>query len=200
MLYILTIDQIKDLLGIQDGKDDSLLVAWAEGLQGRFDSHLRRGLLFTESETEIFDGGESALNLLRYPVTSVASVHVDEDGLWSGDTLLDGGYLVNVKRGRLLYATGAYAWPFFPQSIRVVYSGGMITSAGAAAQYVADAELQTVRAAFRLQLNYEWRNRKTLGLGTVSNQGASVQNMVTIMVSSLLPQVEAMLHPLARIL
>jgi hypothetical protein len=54
--------------------------------------------------------------------------------------------------------------------------------------------------AFRLQINYEWRNRKTLGLGTVSNQGASVQNMVTIMVSSLLPQVEAMLHPFARIL
>ena len=53
-----------------------------------------------------------------------------------------------------------------------------------------------------MQANFEWRNRKTLGINQVSQSGASIQQGAQVSLAlkqrTLLPEVETTLQPFVR--
>jgi len=204
-LYIMTLAEAKSILGITDTVDDATLTIWLSGLQGRFDQHCRRAFLYGENVTEYFDGGVTELLARRYPIDSVSSIIVDQDQAWSADEALDSAdYVLNAVRGRVYYGTGKLPWPSGVQNIRMIYDGGFVKSDGTAATNVEDAELEALRRCFMLQANYEWRNRKILGISQVSQQGATVHQGAQVPLAlkqmTLLPEVESGLQPFVRMI
>lgn len=196
-LYIMSLANMKSVLGITDTADDALLTIWMEQLQGRFDEHCQRRFLYSASETEYFDGGTTSLFVRRWPIASIGSIIIDADQAWSADDAIDSmAYRVNHKRGSLLYGTAGVPWPCAPQGIRVVYAGGFVKSDGTAAAHVDDYELKALQRALLLQANFEWRNRKQLGLSQVSAQG----NAINMAPCELLREVKDCLVPFRRVL
>jgi hypothetical protein len=194
-LYIVTLAEMKAELGLSDTADDAVLTRWMNGLQGRFDDECGRGLLRSADLEEILDGGESFLFLSRFPVESVASVHVAADQDWSdANRLAASDYILNKGRGRLMPAGIGAQWPQGAQNIRVVYTGGFVACDGtpAAGQ---SAMPETIRRAFVMQLGFEWRNRLELGKSSVAVQGQSVQ----IAEAKLMPDVREALSAYRRI-
>lgn len=174
-LYIVTLAEMKAELGLTDTNDDAVLTKWMNGLQGRFDDECQRPLLRGADIEELFDGGSSWLFLARFPVESIASVHVSADQDWSdANKLAAADYVLNKPRGRLMVAGIGDAWPEGAQNIRVVYTGGFVACDGnvAAGQM---AMPEAIRRAFFMQLGFEWRNRLNLGKANISMQGQSVQ-------------------------
>jgi hypothetical protein len=193
-LYILTLSELKSDLGIADTTDDSALTRLMEGLQARFDSHLDRKLLRMAGEIEILSGGVTQLLLARFPVETVASVHVSFEQAWDASTLVAAAdYTLNQPRGRLSLRSG-YAWPDGEQNIRVIYTGGFV-AAGATPGSGQTAMPEDLRRAFLMQASFEWRNRTTLGKTNISAQGISV----AISPAKFLPEVTDCLEALRRI-
>jgi len=89
VLYIFSLDETKQVLGIDDQQDDELLAIWLEAIQGRLNTHCNRNFLAESAIEEIFDGGESVLAVQQWPIASVTSVHIDADQEWDSTTLLD---------------------------------------------------------------------------------------------------------------
>ena len=111
-LYIVTLAEMRAELKIGDDADDALLTNWMAGLQDRIDQHCERKLLRAE-DTEYFNGGETYLYLRRFPVESIASVHVDHDQVWDAGALLTtDSYRLRADRGRVGYGVaGNEFWP-----------------------------------------------------------------------------------------
>ncbi len=195
-LYLATLLELKAEAGIEDVKDDAIMAMAAEGLQGRFEAHLSRSLLRAENAVETLDGGGTLLLLSRFPVESVASVHVSEEQTWDATTLLTADdYRLSALRGRLYYgASGVNRWPDGVANVRAVYTGGYV-GAGSVAGSGQFAMPEALRGAFRMQFGFEWRNRRTLGAQAVSAQGANV----SLAPAKFLPAVEEALRPFARI-
>ena len=197
-LYLATLLECKNDLGITDNQDDSALLRLGENIQGRFDVECQRRLLFSDSVTEYFDGGCLALWVSRPPLSSVASLHVSSEQDWTSDNLLveaDDDYRVDYSRGRIVYgAMGAARWPEGVQNIRVVYAGGFVRADGTAGSNVDAGELAGLRRAFLMQFVFEWRNRMTIGLNSISAQGVNVN----VAPAKLLPDVAAILAALRR--
>jgi hypothetical protein len=170
MLYILTLDEAKTELELTDAVNDIQLTTHMEQLQGRFEEYLNRQLCRAEDVVEINDGGARAVLLSRFPVESVKQVMVASLSL---DPQM---YTVHQDRGRVIYNPSGSpnaVWPVGEQNITVTYTGGFVPagSVAAAGQYTMP---EAIRGAFRIQLNYEWRNRRILGQNSVSAQGSSV--------------------------
>jgi hypothetical protein len=166
-----------------------------EGLQGRFDVACSRTLLYASGIEELFDGGKQWLLVKAFPIDSVTTIHLDEDQEWTADTLLDtDDYRVNKPRGRIVYGIGEYYWPTGFQSVRVVYSGGLIKSDGSAAPNADGEEIEALKRAMRIQGNFEWRNRQSLGVQSIGAQGVNV----TLAKAELLPDVKEILNGLRR--
>jgi hypothetical protein len=157
---------------------------------------LNRTLLRGVDVEELFDGGGRTILLGRWPVETIASVHVDDDQEWDADSLLEStDYRLNKTRGRLVYGSdGSVNWPDGVQNIRVVYTGGYV-AAGSTAGTGQTAMPDAIRRAFRLQAGYEWRNRTHLGQQSVSAQGVNI----SLAPAKLLPEVEEILWGLRRL-
>ena len=206
-LYINTIAEIKADLGIGDTTDDAVLTRWLEGLQGRIASHCGRAFLEESGRVEIFDGGYTSLLVHAWPIESVSGIVIAADQDWTdADSALDSDdYLVNYRRGAILYGRGTSRWPGGRQLIRVTYTGGLVAADGtAASSYVETRHLQALKRAFMMQGEFEWRQRTTLGLSQISMAGASIQQgpQVTLALkgTTLVPEVQTTLHPLMRII
>ena len=195
MLYILTLDEMKDALGIKDADDDAQVTALLEGLQGRFDQECNRRFLYGSGIEELFDGGTQLLLVRAFPIDSVTSLHVDPDRQWTADTLLNAsGYACNKARGRIVYGLGEYYWPIGFQHLRVIYSGGLIKDDFSAAPGADTGDIESLRRAVRMQGNFEWRNKQNLGTSNVSVGGVSL----ALAKAELLPEVKAILNGLRR--
>lgn len=196
-VYIATLAEIKADLGITDTTDDAVLTRLIEAVQGRFDTYCRRIFLEVAARQEIHDGGTSRIFVEAWPIESVSEVVIDGDQEWgSAESILaSDDYLVDNRRGAILYGRGDVAWPSGKQCVRVTYSGGLVASDGTAANgYVDAGHLQTLKRALMMQVEFEWRNRLTLGQQSASMQGASV----SLAPAALLPEVSAALSPLVR--
>lgn len=194
VLHILTLEEAKATFGITDAQDDELLTRMMAGLQARFDSLLGRKLLRAAGVEQLFSGGGFYLELERFPVESVASIHVSDDQAWTDSALLDAAvYRVIAERG-LIVLRGSVRFAFGTRNIRVVYTGGYV-AAGTDPAAGQTALPDDIRSLFEIQLGYEWRNRKTLGLSAASAQGVSI----TAAPAKLLPVVVDGLAPYRRI-
>jgi len=194
MLYIRTIDEIRAMLGIADTRDDAAIIAWAEGLQGRLDSHCRRTFLRETDAVELHAGAVAVIYCEHFPVESVASITIN-------GTSAEVPAVLDRRRGRIP-ADCPYGWE--EGEIAVTLTGGLIQADGTRSPLAGNAEVQALKRAFDLQLNFEWRGRKTLGLAQVSQQGASIQAPAQITLAlkgmTFLPEVESTLQPLRRII
>lgn len=205
-LYIATLAEAKADLGIGDTADDAVLTRWLEALQGRLETHCGRVFLEEASRREIHDGGVSELLVAAWPIESVSEILIDGDQDWTdpSDTLTTDDYLVEHKRGRIIYGRGSARWPALRQGIRVTYTGGLLDANGAAANsHCAAADVQALKRAFLMQGEFEWRNRQTLGLAQISATGMTVQAGAQVALAlkgqTFLPEVETTLAPLRRI-
>jgi hypothetical protein len=195
MLYILTLDETKDALGIKDSEDDGRVTDLLTGLQGRFALQAKRTFLYAAGIEEIFDGDQQWLLVKAFPVDSITSIHISDDQEWDADSLLDDGdYTIHKSRGRLIYGTGNLKWPKGVQNIRVVYTGGLIKDDYTPAPGADTDEIEALKNALRMQANFEWRNRQNLGQQAVSAQGVNV----TLAKAELLPEVKTILNGLRR--
>lgn len=166
MLFMATLVEIKDELGIKDTQDNQALTRLAEGIQARFDSYCHRSFGHAVDVEEVHDGGVAAIELKHWPVETVTSVHCSDARLWTAATLVEAGdYFINKQRGLLVYATGMRRWLYGVENIRVVYTGG----------YTAETVPEDLKRAFRMQLAFEWRNRTTMGVTSMSANGMSAQ-------------------------
>lgn len=203
-MYIVTLAEAKDVIGIADAIDDVALSLMMEGLEGRFDSSCQRRFLYKEDVSEILDGGYSSIFLERFPIASVSQIVVDGDQEWgeAASVLDSDDYLVINKRGSLIYGRGNTQWPAGKQCIQVTYSGGFFKSDTTAADYVDDAERAAVRRAFFMQISFDWRNRKTVGMSQISAGGMVQQAQASVSLAlqgqTLLPEVEQTLMPFKR--
>ncbi len=202
MLYVLTLDEMKDALGIKDVEDDSRVTRLLEGLQGRAAQYCHRTFLYSSGIEEFFDGDQQWLLVKSCPIDTVASVQVSDAALWDGTTLLDPSlYRINKARGRLMYGDGAHSyfqtqhnWPRGSQNIRVVYAGGLLNADGSAAPNADSDDIDALRRGMHIQANFEWRNRQNLGQQAVSAQGVNV----TLARAELLPEVKQIFDQLKR--
>lgn len=200
-LYIVTLSEMKSILGITDAQDDSDLTFVMEGVQARIDQFCRRTLL-SAAVSEIFDGDQNRLYVDRWPIESVSEVVIDGDQDWNdpnSELDLTDDLLVNYGRGYLIYGRGNSKWPEGLQSIRVSYTGGLFSADAdgtAANSYCKDSDIEAARRAMMMQARFEWQNKDTLGKKSISMQGASVN----LAEAKLLPEVEQTLWPLRRIL
>lgn len=197
-LYLATLTELRNELGIPDDTDDALLLALGERIQGRFDAHCQRRFLYSSGEVEFFDGGSRWLMVRRWPISAITDIIVDQDQEWLADDALDASaqeYLVNFARGRITYGSGNSDWPAGMQNIRVRYAGGFVDATGQACAYVDEGDRQALRRAFFAQVAYEWRNRLIMGVNSVSANGMSI----TTAPSDLLAEVKNTLEPFRRV-
>jgi hypothetical protein len=89
MLYIATLAEMKHELGISDSQDDMALTRAMEGLQGRLDGFLNRGLASASQTEQIFDGDVLSLFVRSFPIESVSEIIVDQDQDWLATDVLD---------------------------------------------------------------------------------------------------------------
>jgi hypothetical protein len=193
-LYIATLDEMKQELGLTDAQDDAKVLRLMELLQGRFEEHCNRRFERAAGAIEFFDGGKIWLLTRRFPLESVAAVFVDDDGAFGAGTQLeDGDFKVNLERGRIAYGAAGLPWPGGIGGIKVVYTGGYVAAgtAAAAGQY---AMPEGLRRAFFYQASYEFRNRLVLGQQSVGQGGQSV----SLAPAKLLPEVADGLAPFVR--
>lgn len=110
----------------------------------------RRTLVLAASTTRIYDGnGSDVIDLVDFPINSIASVHEDYERAFGASTLLAAtDYYLDSGNG-LLYRAAGTPWIDWPQSIRVAMSVGWSTIPPA-----------LERAAIRL-ISY-WYNTRTL--------------------------------------
>jgi len=196
MLYIATLDEIKKALGITDNADNDVLFRHLVGLQGRFDQFCRRRFLYGAAD-ELFDGDVTAIQLARWPVDVLAVAYENLNQEWiSGNVVTADKYRVNKARGLVYWELqGQVRWPAGMQNIRVVYTGGFVKSTGVVAPGVDEADLESLRRAFFMQAEFEWRNRKNLGNSSISASGVNI----SLAPAKFLPDVESVLSGFARI-
>lgn len=202
-LYIATLNEIKQLLGINDSQEDAQLTRWISGLQQRIADFCRRNLLREASATELFDGGRKSIYLSRYPVESVASVHVSAEQDWTATSeITSSNYRLHSDRGRIRYGlTGELVWPSGDQNVRIVYTGGFYAcyATPSAAKYQMP---EAIRRALAMQANHEWKHRDQLGITQINAGGASISANPSASLAlagvTLLPEVEESLNPYVR--
>ena len=125
---------------------------------------------------EVHDGGGRFLFLGVLPVTSIAGIKISDTWDWDAVTPEDPSeYAFEAGTGMVNFRS--FIWPCGPQGVQVTYTGGYET-------IPADLEKATA-----VQVAYEFRRRKDLGLTRVSFPDGTVQKMA----DWLLPEVKAVL-------
>lgn len=172
-----TLARVKEVLGGLSGVtvEDTVLGQLIAGVSARVEAELDREVQ-SGTFTETFDAqdGQRVFPLRGYPVTSVTSVKEDSyDGSFgaSATTLAATYYRIAKRTGLLTLVDWSVTGD--PQSIQVVYVGGM--AANTAAFVAAFPDLAT---AVDLQVAFLHRRKTTMGASSVSVQGSSVQFLI----------------------
>lgn len=122
--FLTTLDHVKEYLG-SVAADDSLLTNLIARVSRLIEAFCDRAFP-RATYTEILDGsGRPLLMLRRAPIVSLASVHMSQDQVWDGTTLLAASSIVMDPSGFLLLKAGAFAAGI--QNIRAIYDAGYDT-------------------------------------------------------------------------
>lgn len=120
---LITVDNVKEYLGIQGNTDDSLLARLVSACSAAAASYTSRKIL-TTVHTFICNGnGRAVLALPQYPVTQVSSVMVGDTVVPASQSMTDSGYVVS---GDIIYLRG-YEFSHGIQNVKVVYTAGYTT-------------------------------------------------------------------------
>jgi hypothetical protein len=130
--YLTTRANVKTALMITATDDDGRIDALLAQVTDFFHVYARRNFL-SATLTQFYNGnGSRVLNLRRYPVSAVTSVHenLDEPRVYGASDLLvaNTDYDFNSANG-ILYRFGG-TWPSGWKTVKVVYTGGYATIPG----------------------------------------------------------------------
>jgi uncharacterized phiE125 gp8 family phage protein len=176
---------IKTRLGISDATDDTLLTNFIEFASARFERETNRSLERTADTTQEFPADQTEILIARFPLESVASVHLktnETDG-WVLQSDID--YLI---RRACVVSLSAPLGTRYEQA-RITYTGGFVlpgTVPGAGQTALPD----DLEHACVEQVAYWYQNRFRLGLTSMPAEGRTFFNLAQI---DLLPQVQSVL-------
>jgi hypothetical protein len=166
MMNLTTLAQVKALLEIQEDQWDDLLEPMIAAVSARAAAYCNRD--FEQKErVEFHDGGGQYLYLKGLPVVSITSIHGSDAWNWDDAALIPPDHYQVFGAGLVAYRFGT--WPYGPKGLRVVYLGGY-----APEEVPADLEM-----AVRLQVVYDFRRRKDIGLESVAFPDGSIQKKST---------------------
>ena len=130
------------------------------------------------SRTEYHDGGRAWIVPRYAPIVSVTTIHEDSEHVWhaTNDLIAAADYYVDTdgKTGLIWLESGCFIDG--PKTIKLVYTGGYASVAAVPVQ---------VKAAAKIQLEEEWRKRKSAGRSFRDD----------VILGHLLPEVERSLRP-----
>lgn len=155
---LITTDEAKKFIVVEHSDDDKLLASMVERAHARLQGYVRRALDAIE-RSETFDGGQAALFLTHWPVSSVASV-VDNKGTVDtadNETLETTEYRLDGSTG-MLWRTSNHGrkrlWEPGQQRFVVTYTGGL-----AASDLWDDYEREELAASLLDLVAYWYRHR-----------------------------------------
>jgi hypothetical protein len=128
VLTLFTASEFKSFVRIDVTDYDTEIANLATMVSGAVETLLNRSLELSDTDITEYHSGtgrSSMLRLRRYPVTSVASLHVDSSREWDASTEVDAGsYVYEAESGILRLLDSSAFWSPGVQNIRVVYRGG----------------------------------------------------------------------------
>lgn len=123
-IALVTLEHLKEYLGITGSSDDALLAAIINGISQRVHDHCQRYLL-SKSYTHYFSGGGNRTLLLAMsPVTSVTSVHDDTLREFGAATLVAAADRLVERSGLMTCINDKVAWGRGVLNVKVVYTAG----------------------------------------------------------------------------
>lgn len=184
-MKLVSLADVKAFLEKTDTEHDQLLTNLIEQVSARIERALNRNLTKAE-RTEYFDKGESVYLLSAYPVDEAADFTVTLDGQ---SQTKDEDFYLDPEKGLIefAYGTGDYK----PRALVVTYTGGYAEDVNGVLQVPAD-----LKRACLLQVAFEFRRRKDLGLRTVSMPDGSLSVNEP---AALLPEVKQILAAHRRV-
>jgi hypothetical protein len=159
-----TLPQVKALLELVETDWDGLLEELIAAVSGRAGTYCNRE--FEQKErVEYHDGGGRYLYLKGLPVVEITSIHASDTWEWDEGSLVPADHYQLLNAGMVAYRFGT--WPYGPQALKVVYSGG----------YAEDVIPADLEMAVRTQAAYDFKRRKDIGLESVSFPDGSIQKV-----------------------
>lgn len=129
-LVLSTVARVKSQLEITGSGEDAILTTLLDGVSAAVEMYLGRGTL-NQSRTEELDVDprQSQFWLAGYPVGSITSIKSSSTWAFATATAIDSDlYRIESNTGRLTLRTGINVGP---QSLQVVYAGGMASTPSA---------------------------------------------------------------------
>jgi len=179
---ICTLADVKERLGLSDTDHDIAINRIVLGLEEVFNSYTKRELIVNAANvTEYYTGCSPELQLLRFPVVSIASVK--ESAVYDFDSATalveNAGYRI-VRQGKNGILHHIFSnWLGTVDGIQVIYRGGYCTAGQSpgTGEFAMPADL---REAAIEQASFLFKRRDDLGLSGVSSQGGSISKFSAI--------------------
>lgn len=140
-MALTTLAKLKLWLGIADATTtfDARLTQLLAAVEEAIESFCGREFA-SVSETLVLDGnGRASISLPRYPVTAVSSIKIDTEGEFGAGTEVALADVIIKNSAGVLVRRGGAIWPYAPQSIQVVYTGGLTSIPADLQQAVCEA-------------------------------------------------------------
>lgn len=192
-MKLVSLDAVKEFLEIPDEtKFDTLLEGLIDGISQQIETFLNRKLK-EDTYTQYFPSGGKVFSLDAYPVDEAQPLVVT---VWDATRDKDDDFFLDPDTGLIefIYDTGTPR----PRKVKVVYTGGYTEHSGEPT----DPELgvlevpDDLKHACKLQIAFEFRRRKDLGLASVSMPDGSIS---VHQPADLLPNVKKILESYRRI-
>lgn len=187
-MKLISLSQFKKMAEIADSTEEGIITAVLEWISGAMEKALDRWLVKAQY-VEVLRPEGSVAWIKAYPVDLAAAMTVTD----YGQVLASDEIYVDAERGKITRINGLFMQYNYP-TLRVAYTGGYPQEGVKEEQSVLVPD--DLKLACYLQSMYYWKNRKDLGLNTISMAGESV----SIAPVEWLPAVKAILATRKRIL
>jgi hypothetical protein len=175
-MRLATVSDIKLFMDKQDNDHDSVIGLIVDAVSGAMEGYTNRWFE-KKSRTEYFNSGGNFFQLRAFPIDSVIATVVMVDG-YRMDEGTD--YFVFHDRGSIEFTADTEAVE--PKNVSITYTGGYAWTQGSGRL---DVPMDLYYACI-LQTSYNFRNRRNVGLTSISMPDGSIN---TSSQEELLPQV-----------
>lgn len=180
---LVTMEDTKAILEIQNDNRDAILEMQVEGVSAAFDNYTDRALASaTYTALELDGNGLNVYQLPNWPVTTLTSVELD------GILLTEGSdFELDYATGRLRLMEASARWTDAAKNIKITYTAGYI---------IATAVPKDLRMAALTQIAFEFQQFVQKAWG-ITNRGQAGSN-TSYEEGGLLKRVKALLDPYRR--